>query len=127
MFLNCLTFLYHLTGSTVFNVLSNSTSLLLILWSAHHVLITNEKSYFYNALLTLACIFTGTSYLVNFGAFELSDGLKLVSIYSFYVAGRGMSERMQLPEKRCIYVLAALPLTFQGGWPDPSLHRHRIS
>jgi hypothetical protein len=113
VFLNCLTFLFHLTGSTVFNVLSNSTSLLLILWSAHHVMITNEKNYFYNALLTLACIFTGTSYLVNFGSFELSDGLKLVSIYSFYVAGRGMSERMQLPEKRCIYMLAALPLIFR--------------
>ena len=113
VFLNCLTFLYHLTGSTVFNVLSNSTSLLLILWSARHVLIANERSYFYNALLTLACIFTGASYLVNFGAFELSDGLKLVSIYSFYVAGRGMAERVQPPEKRCIYVLAALPLLFK--------------
>jgi len=113
VFLNCLTFLYHLTGSTVFNVLSNSTSLLLILWSARHVLIANERSYFYNVLLTLACIFTGASYLVNFGAFELSDGLKLVSIYSFYVAGRGMAEPVQPPEKRCIYVLAALPLLFK--------------
>lgn len=113
VFLNCLTFLYHFTGSTVFNVLSNSTCLLLILWSARHVLIANERSYFYNALLTLACIFTSASYLVNFGAFELSDGLKLVSIHSFYVAGRGMAEPVQPPEKRCIYLLAALPLLFK--------------
>ncbi|MDX3965451.1 MAG: O-antigen ligase family protein [Bradyrhizobium sp.] len=114
VFLNFLTFLYHFTGSTIFNVLSNSTSLLLILWSARHVLIANERSYFYNLLLALACIFTGASYLVNFGSFELSDGLKLLSIYSFYVAGRGMAEQIRPAERRCIYVLAALPLLFKA-------------
>ncbi|MDF0578225.1 O-antigen ligase family protein [Bradyrhizobium yuanmingense] len=114
VFLNFLTFLYHFTGSTIFNVLSNSTSLLLILWSARHVLITNERSYFYTLLLVLACIFTGASYLANFGAFELSDGLKLVSIYSFYVAGRGMAEPMHPAEKRCVYLLAAMPLLFKA-------------
>ncbi|UPK37773.1 O-antigen ligase family protein [Bradyrhizobium sp. 186] len=113
VFLNCLTFLYHLTGSSVFNVLSNSTSLLLISWSAYHVLVTREGSAFYKILLMLACIFTGTSYLVNFGAFELSDGLKLLSIYSFYVAGRTTPERLHRSEKRCIYALAALPLLFK--------------
>jgi hypothetical protein len=113
VFLNCLTFLYHFTGSSVFNVLSNSTSLLLISWSAYHVLVTRESSAFYKILLMLACIFTGTSYLVNFGAFELSDGLKLLSVYSFYVAGRTTPERLHRSEKRCIYALAALPLLFK--------------
>ncbi|MDE5443882.1 O-antigen ligase family protein [Bradyrhizobium sp. CSA207] len=113
VFLNCLTFLYHFTGSSVFNVLSNSISLLLISWSAYHVLVTRESGAFYKILLMLACIFTGTSYLVNFGAFELSDGLKLLSIYSFYAAGRTTPERLHRSEKRCIYALAALPLLFK--------------
>ncbi|MET3911295.1 hypothetical protein ABID59_005658 [Bradyrhizobium sp. S3.3.6] len=113
VFLNCLTFAYHFTGSTIFNVLSNSTSLLLISWSAYHVLTAKESSGFYKVFLMLACIFTGASYLVNFGSFELSDGLKLVSIYSFYVAGRSTPEQLHRFEKRCIYVLAALPLLFK--------------
>ncbi|MDH2399009.1 O-antigen ligase family protein [Bradyrhizobium sp. SSUT18] len=113
VFLNCLTFIYHFTGSSVFNVLSNSISLLLISWSAYHVLVGRESSGFYKILLILACAFTGMSYLVNFGAFELSDGLKLLSIYSFYVAGRTTPERLHQSEKRCIYALAALPLIFK--------------
>ncbi|WP_314946268.1 O-antigen ligase family protein [Bradyrhizobium cosmicum] len=113
VFLNCLTFIYHFTGSSVFNVLSNSISLLLISWSAYHVLVGRESSGFYKILLILACVFTGMSYLVNFGAFELSDGLKLLSVYSFYVAGRTTPERLHRSEKRCIYALAALPLLFK--------------
>ena len=113
VFLNCLTFLYHFTGSTVFNVFSNSVSLLLIAWSAYHVLVARESNRFYTILLVLACAFTGASYLVNFGAFELPDALKLLSIYSFYVAGRSMPEPLHRSEKRCIYALAALPLLFK--------------
>ncbi|WGR81741.1 O-antigen ligase family protein [Bradyrhizobium sp. ISRA432] len=113
VFLNCLTFIYHFTGSSVFNVLSNSISLLLISWSAYHALVATERSGPYTILLMLACAFTGTSYLVNFGAFELPDALKLLSIYSFFLAGRSTPERLHRSEKRCIYALAALPLLFK--------------
>ncbi len=113
VFMNFLTFAYHFTGSNLFNVISNATSLLLISYSVYLVLIAEEGSGFYKVLLVLTCVFVGASYLANIGSFEIADALKYVSIYSFFVAGRSVPARFRVAEKRCIYALAALPLIFK--------------
>ena len=46
VFLNFLTFAYHLTGSTLFNMLSNAVSLLLISYSVYVVLVGREEAVF---------------------------------------------------------------------------------
>ena len=111
--LNFLTFAYHLTGSTLFNVLSNAVSLLLISCSVYVVLVGREEAGFYKILLVLACVFVGASYLANYGSFEIADALKFLSLYTFYIAGRSAPGRWRPAEKWCIYALAALPLIFK--------------
>jgi hypothetical protein len=113
VFMNFLTFAYHLTGSNLFNVISNAVSLLLITYSLYLVLIAEEGSGFYKVLLVLTCVFVGASYLTNIGSFEVADALKYVSLYSFFIAGRSVPGRFRVAEKRCIYALAALPLIFK--------------
>jgi hypothetical protein len=111
--LNSLTFAYHFTGSTLFNVLSNAVSLLLISYSVYVALVGREETGFHKILLVLACVFVGVSYLANYGSFEIADALKFLSLYTFYIAGRSAPGRPRAAEKRCIYALAALPLTFK--------------
>jgi hypothetical protein len=111
--LNFLTFAYHLTGSNIFNVLSNAVSLLLISCSVYLVLVTGEDGNFHRTILVLACVFVGASYLANFGSFEIADALKFLSIFTFYVAGRSAPGRLRKAEKWCIYALAAMPLVFK--------------
>jgi hypothetical protein len=113
VFLNLLTFAYHLTGSTLFNVLSNSVSLSLISYSVYVVLVGREDTGFYKILLVLACVFVSLSYLANYGSFEIADALKFLSLYTFYIAGRSAPGRVRPAEKRCIYALAALPFIFK--------------
>jgi hypothetical protein len=113
LFLNLLTFAYHLSGSSLFNVLSNAVSLLLISYSLYLVLVAGEDSDFYKIIFVLACVFVGASYLVNYGSFEAADALKFLSLYTFYIAGRSAPGRVRPAEKRCIYALAALPLIFK--------------
>ena len=113
LFLNLLTFAYHLSGSTLFNVMSNAVSLVLISYSVCLVLIAGEDSGPYKIVLVLACVFVGASYLANYGSFETADALKYLSLYTFYIAGRSAPGRVRPAEKRCIYALAALPLVFK--------------
>jgi hypothetical protein len=113
VFMNFLTFAYHLTGSNLFNVISNAMSLLLITYSLFLVLISGKGNGLYKVLLVLTCVFIGMSYMANVGSFEIPDALKYVSLYSFFVAGRTVPGRVRLAEKRSIYVLAALPLIFK--------------
>jgi hypothetical protein len=113
VFMNFLTFAYHLSGSNLFNVISNAVSLLLISYSLYLVLIAGEGSSFYKVLLVLTCVFVGASYLANIGSFEIADALKYISLYSFFVAGRSVPGRFRVAEKRCIYALGALPLIFK--------------
>jgi hypothetical protein len=113
VFMNFLTFAYHLSGSNLFNIISNAVSLLLIAYSLYLVLIAGNGSGFYKVLLVLTFVFVGGSYLANIGSFEIADALKYVSLYSFYVAGRSVPGHFRVAEKRCIYALAALPLIFK--------------
>ena len=114
VFMNFLTFAYHLSGSNLFNVISNAISLVLISYSLYLVLIAGEGSTFYKCLLVLTCVFVGASYLANVGSFEIPDALKYVSLYSFFVAGRSVPGHFRVAEKRCIYALGALPLIFKA-------------
>ncbi|MBI5265031.1 MAG: O-antigen ligase family protein [Bradyrhizobium sp.] len=111
--LNLFTFAYHFTGSTLFNTLSNSVSLLLISFSVYVLILGKEGSGFYKILLVFACVLVGTSFLANFGAFEIADALKLLSLYTFYIAGRSVGARWHPVEKLCIYALVALPFIFK--------------
>ncbi|MEH2523523.1 MULTISPECIES: O-antigen ligase family protein [unclassified Bradyrhizobium] len=111
--LNFLTFAYHLTGSTLFNALSNAVSLLLISCSVYVALVGREEAGFYKIFLVLACVFVGASYLANYGSFEIADALKFLSLYTFYIAGRSAPGHWRPAEKWCIYALAALPLIFK--------------
>lgn len=113
VFLNLLTFAYHHTGSSIFNVLSNAVSLLLISYSVYLVLVAGEDCIFHKTILVLACVFVGASYLVNFGSFEIADALKFLSIFSFYIAGRSAPGPLRKAEKWCICALAAVPLIFK--------------
>ena len=113
LLVNFLTFSYHLTGSDLFNVISNAVSLLLIAFSFYLVLVAGTGSTFYVVLLVLSCAFVGASCLANTGSFELAAALKYVSLYSFFVAGRSVSGRFRRSEKRCLYALIALPLLFK--------------
>ena len=111
--MNFLTFAYHLTGSNLFNVISNAVSLLLIAYSFYLVLIAGKGSTFYVVLLVLSCAFVGASCLANVGSFEMAAALKYLSLYSFFVAGRSVPGRFRRSEKRCLYALIALPLLFK--------------
>jgi hypothetical protein len=113
VFMNVLTFAYHLSGSNLFNVISNAVSLLLISYSFYLVLIAGEGSSFYKVLLVLSCVFVSASFLANIGSFEIAVALKYLSLYSFFVAGRSVPGHFSLGEKRCIYALVALPLLFK--------------
>ncbi|MDQ8728057.1 O-antigen ligase family protein [Bradyrhizobium sp. LHD-71] len=113
VFLNLLTFAYHLTGSTLFNTLSNAVSLLLISYSVYVIFVGREDSGFYKVLLVLACVFVGASYLANYGSFETSAAIKYLSLFTFYVAGRSAPGRLRPAEKWCIYALAVLPFLFK--------------
>ena len=113
VFLNLLTFGYHLTGSTLFNTLSNAVSLLLISYSVYVVLVGREDSGSYKILLVLACVFVGASYVANYGSFETAAALKFLSLYTFYIAGRSAPGRLRPAEKWCIYALAVLPFMFK--------------
>ena len=87
VFMNFLTFAYHLTGSNLFNVISNAVSLLLITYSLYLVLIAGEGSSFYKVLLVLTCVFVGASYLANIGKFR-NSGRSEVRIPIFLFCSR---------------------------------------
>jgi hypothetical protein len=125
VFVNFLTFGYHLSGSGLLNVLSNAVCLLLVAYSFYVVLAARERCGIYKIILVLACVFAGASFLANAGAFAIVDALKYLSIYTFYVAGRSASGGVRPAEKWCIYTLAAMPLMFLlvgktkvWGYPD---------
>jgi O-antigen ligase len=113
VFMNVLTFAYHLSGSNLFNVLSNVVSLLLIAYSFYLVLIAGKGSTFYVVLLVLSCAFVGASCLANVSSFDIAAALKYLSLYSFFVAGRSVSGRFRRSEKRCLYALIGVPLFFK--------------
>jgi hypothetical protein len=112
VFVNFLTFGYHLSGSSLLNVLSNAVCLLLVAYSIYVVLAARERCGIYKIILVLACVFAGASFLANAGAFAIVDALKYLSIYTFYIAGRSAPGRLRPAEKWCIYTLAAMPLMF---------------
>jgi O-antigen ligase len=109
---NLLTFGYNLTGSSIFNLLGNALSMLLIMHSLYFLLFAKRETYLYTIIFLLSCTLVAVSLLINVGRFEVVDALKYISIYSFYLAGRNAPGHLQQIEKWCLYTLAALPFIF---------------
>ena len=110
--LNFLTFGYNLSGSNLLNGVSNAVSLLLVTYSIYVVLAARKDCGVHKIILVLACVFAGASFLANLWTSAITDSLKYLSIYTFYIAGRSAPGRLRPAERRCIYALAAMPLIF---------------
>lgn len=110
--LNSCTFLYHLSGSTVFNAAVNGIGIALIAYSI--IAFFGSRSSDINGVLylSIACAMVALSVLYNFTTTSATDVLKYLSIYIFYAVGRSCGGEIRRFEVRCLYVLAALPIIF---------------
>lgn len=112
VFLNILTFLYHLSALSIFNILSNTISIALIAYSVWTIFSVPKGDSASRAFLMVAAMITVASLICNLRVASMADGLKYLSIYVFYAAGRACGGRIGPIELRCVYVLGALPLVF---------------
>lgn len=110
---NILTFLYHLSAVSIFNGLSNAISIGLIAYSVRTIFIGAKADVASRTFLLLATVMTVLSLLCNAGVASVSDGLKYLSIYVFFAAGRACGGQIRPIELRCIYILAAILLVFR--------------
>jgi len=110
--LNLFTFLYHLSGSAVFNAAVNGVGIALIGYSVIALFISRSSDINGVLYLSAACTMVALSVIVNLTATSPTDVLKYLSLYVFYAVGRACGGEIRPFEVRCIYVLAALPILF---------------
>lgn len=110
--INILTFLYHLSASSIFNIVSNAISITLIVYSVGTIFRGPRADIASRLFLLAAAVTTALSLIYNFKVAAFGDGLKYLSIYVFYAAGRACGGQIRPIEIRCVYVLGALPLIF---------------
>jgi hypothetical protein len=110
--LNILTFLYHLSALPIFNIVSNAISIALIAYSVRTIFRAPTVDPASRAFLVVAAVMTVLSLVCNLKVASIADGLKYLSIYVFYAAGRACGGQIRPIELRCVYVLGALPLIF---------------
>jgi len=110
--LNVLTFLYHLSAVSIFNIASNAISIVLIAYSVRPIFRAPRVDAASRVFLIAAVVMTVLSLIGNLKVASMADGLKYLSIYIFYAAGRACGGQIRPIELRCVYVLGALPLIF---------------
>jgi hypothetical protein len=110
--LNILTFLYHLSALSIFNIVSNAISIALIAYSVRTIFRAPRADTASRVFLTVAAVMTVLSLICNLKVASIADGSKYLSIYVFYAAGRACGGQIRPIELRCVYVLGALPLIF---------------
>jgi hypothetical protein len=110
--LNILTFLYHLSALSIFNIVSNAISITLIVYSIRTILRAPRADAASRIFLLAAVVMTVLSLICNSKVASVADGLKYLSIYVFYAAGRACGGQIRPIELRCVYALGALPLIF---------------
>lgn len=110
--LNILTFLYHLSALSIFNIVSNTISITLIVYSIRTILRAPRADAASRIFLLAAVVMTVLSLICNSKVASVADGLKYLSIYVFYAAGRACGGQIRPIELRCVYALGALPLIF---------------
>ncbi len=110
--LNVFTFLYHYTGSTLFNVISNFVGISLLAFSLYVIVQHGEAARTAKNFLVAASVLITLSVLFNFAVASTTDAIKYLAIYILYAAGRSCGGTIRSVEVRCLYLLAALPLAF---------------
>lgn len=111
--LNVFTFLYHFTGSTLFNVISNFVGISLLGFSLYVIVHHGEAARTAKTFLLIACALITSSVLFNFSVASTTDALKYLAIYILYAAGRSCGGSIRPIEMRSLYLLLALPLLFR--------------
>jgi hypothetical protein len=110
--LNVFTFLYHFTGSTLFNVISNFVGIALLAFSLYVIAQHGDRARTAKIFLIVAGILIALSAIFNFAVASTTDAIKYLTIYILYAAGRSCGGSIRPIEVRCLYALAALPLLF---------------
>lgn len=112
VFINILTFLYHLLNAPLFNTISNAACIALIGYACVTVFQSTNNSKANIVYIVAASALTFLSILFNFGNASITDGIKYLSLYVFYAAGYARATQIRPTEIRYVYFLAALPIFF---------------
>ena len=107
-----LTFIYHLSNSSLFNTISNAMCIVLILYAAYMIVRVASTWTASLTYIVLATSFTLLSIIANSPNASITDAIKYLSIYVFYAAGYACASRLRSSEFWMICILALLPLVF---------------
>jgi len=116
--INVLTFFYHLLNSAMFNTFSNVACIALIAYAAFTIFRSQHNTTSNTFYIGAASTFLLLSIGFNAGNAFVTEGIKYLSIYIFYAAGRACATRYRPIETRYVCLLAALPIFFLLAFGD---------